>query len=422
MRAVKLADLKSAFLWKNIAAFVKWILCSVFIGLFVGAAGTFFHFGLKTVSDSFGHNRWLLYFLPLGGVAIAALYKIADMGADKGTDSIFASVRSAEKIKLRTAPLIFLGTIITHMFGGSAGREGAALQLGGSIAYGFGSLFQMDEKDKRIITMCGMSAGFAALFGTPIAAAVFSLEVISVGVMYYAGLVPCIVSAVVAARFSAVCGVAPTAFKLAAVPEADILTFLRVLLLSALVAALGMLCCRIFEWSKKLAAKYIKNIYLRAATGGVIIIALTLIVGTYDYNGAGMNVITRALIAGEARPEAFILKIIFTAVTLSCGFRGGEIVPVFFTGATFGNTASRLIGLNPAFGGGLGMVSLFCAVTNCPLTSIVLAAEIFGMNGFMYFAVAIAVSYMLSGYSGLYSEQKIMYSKLRPEFIDRKVE
>lgn len=413
---------RAHFVYKNTAAFFKWIFCSVLIGLVVGAVGALFHFALGRVAEHFQSSNYLIYFLPLGAVVIVGLYKLCGMENDKGTNSIFSSVRSGEKIKLRMAPLIFIGTLLTHMLGGSAGREGAALQLGGSLAYSFGRLFKMDENDRRIITMCGMSACFAAMFGTPIGAAIFSLEVVSVGVMYYAALVPCVVSAVIAAGISARLGIAPAAFKIAEIPALAFPDLLRVLLLSALTALLGVFCCFVFEGAKKLAAKYVKNTFLRAAAGGFLIVLLTLIVGSYDYNGAGMNMISRAIIDGEARPEAFLLKIIFTAVTLSCGLRGGEIVPVFFTGSTFGNTASRLIGLNPSFGAGLGMMSLFCAVTNCPLTTLILSAEIFGMEGIAYFAVSVAVSYMLSGYSGLYSEQKIMYSKLRTEFINKKVE
>lgn len=283
-----------------------------------------------------------------------------------------------------------------------------------------GVLFKMDEKDKKLITMCGMSAAFAALFGTPLTAAVFSIEVISVGVMYYAALVPCIVSAAVGAGLAKLCGIAPTAFTLLNVPEGGFPAAGRVIILSFLTALLGIVFCFVLENTKKYFGK-IKNAYLRALISGGLIVILTLIVGSFDYNGAGMGVIERAM-AGEARPEAFILKMIFTAVTLSGGFRGGEIVPVFFTGATFGNTVARLIGLSPSFGAGVGLISLFCAVTNCPITSLILSIELFGAKGLVFFALAVAISYMMSGYSGLYAEQKIMYSKLRPEFIDKKVE
>lgn len=408
------------FLKDNIGTFIKWLFCSALVGAVVGAAGVLFHFALSGAAGFFALHSRLVYLLPLVGLLIAWLYKATKMENDKGTNAIFVSIRSNEKVRLVMAPLIFIGTALTHLFGGSAGREGAALQLGGSIAHNMGVLFKMDEKDKKLITMCGMSAAFAALFGTPLTAAVFSIEVISVGVMYYAALVPCIVSAAVGAGLAKLCGIAPTAFTLLNVPEGGFPAAGRVIILSFLTALLGIVFCFVLENTKKYFGK-IKNSYLRALISGGLIVILTLIVGSFDYNGAGMSVIERA-IAGEARPEAFLLKMIFTAVTLSGGFRGGEIVPVFFTGATFGNTVARLIGLSPSFGAGIGLISLFCAVTNCPITSLILSIELFGANGLIFFAAAVAISYMMSGYSGLYAEQKIMYSKLRPEFIDKKVE
>lgn len=409
------------FLKDNMFTFVKWTLCAIFIGLTVGTVATIFHFGLETVGGYLERFPWFIFLLPFAGMCIVGVYKIFNMEEDKGTNSIFISIRSNEKIRFIMGPLVFLGSVATHMFGGSAGREGAALQIGGSLAYNLGILFKMDDKEKKIITMCGMSAAFAAVFGTPITAAIFSIEVISVGVMYHSALVPCIISAVVGAGFAKACGAVPTAYRIMEIPNADFASFARIALLSILTAFLGMLFCMILESSKKYFAKYIRNGFVRAGVCGVIVVILTLVVGNHDYNGAGMNIISRA-IAGDVSPDAFILKMIFTAVTLSGGFRGGEIVPVFFTGATFGNTVSKLIGLNTSFGAGIGMVSLFCAATNCPITSLVLSIELFGAQGFVFFAVSIAISYMLSGYSGLYAEQKIMYSKLRPEFIDKKVE
>lgn len=409
------------FLKDNTVTFIKWIVCAIFIGLTVGAAGTVFHFGLETVSGYLERFPWFIFLLPFGGIYVVGLYKIFNMEDDKGTNSIFISIRSNKRIRFMMGPLVFLGTVATHMLGGSAGREGAALQMGGSLAYNIGTLFKMDDKDKKLITMCGMSAAFAAMFGTPITAAIFSIEVISVGVMYYSALVPCIVSAVVGAQFAKACGAIPTTYKLLEIPSLDLPSFLRIAVLSVLVALLGIVFCFVLENSKKFFSKYIRNSFIRVAVCGCIVVMLTLIAGNHDYNGAGMNVISRA-IAGDVRPEAFAVKMIFTAVTLSGGYRGGEIVPVFFTGATFGNTVSKLIGLNSSFGAGIGLVSLFCAVTNCPLTSLVLSIELFGAEGFIFFAVSIAISYMLSGYSGLYAEQKIMYSKLRPEFIDKKVD
>ena len=291
---------------------------------------------------------------------------------------------------------------------------------------------RLDDKDSRIITMCGMSAAFSALFGTPLTAAMFSMEVTSVGVLYYAAIVPCILSSIIGLWVAQHFGVPPTAFTLEGIPNLSAVTLLQVIGMGILFALLSIFFCRLMHAAPRIYDKFLPNHLVRAAVGGALVIALTYVIwiwdpGTYDYNGAGEAII-HAAIGGEARPEAFFFKMLFTTITLGAGFKGGEIVPVFFTGATFGCTVAPFLGLHPSFGAGLGMVCVFCGVTNCPITSLLLSLELFaggslGMftgQSLCLFAVCLAVSYMLSGYYGLYSEQKIVYSKLRPEFIDKK--
>jgi len=264
-----------------------------------------------------------------------------------------------------------------------------------------------------------MAAGFSALFGTPITAAIFAMEVISVGVMYYAAIVPCVLGAIVAALTAQFLHGEATFFVLDNIPEVTVGTVSRVILLGILCSTISILFCYINHKTPKIYGKYLPNPMVRAAVGGCIVIGLTLVVGTRDYNGAGMDVITRAL-QGEAVPYAFALKILFTAVTLGAGFKGGEIVPVFFTGATFGCVVGEFLGLPAGFAASLGMVAVFCGVTNCPVSSILLAFELFGGESLALYALCIAVAYMLSGYYSLYTEQKILYSKLKPEFINQK--
>lgn len=406
---------------KNLLAFLKWSALALVSGIVIGLIGTAFHFCLNGALQLRQAHPWLVWLLPVGGVVITALYRWSGINNDRGTNFVLIAVRANEKLSFKTAPLIFVTTFLTHLFGGSAGREGAALQLGGSLAAKFGRLLHLDEKDARILTMCGMSAAFSALFGTPVTSAIFSMEVISVGVMYYSAIVPCVIAAVVGDRISSLFGIAPTEFALSGVPEVTAFGVTKVVLIGVLCAVLSILFCVCMHQSAAIYKKLIPNKYLCAAVGGLLVALLTLLVGTRDYNGAGMDVIARA-IAGQARPEAFALKILFTALTLGAGFKGGEIVPAFFTGATFGNVMGKLLGLSPSFGAGLGLVALFCGVTNCPISSLLLSVELFGAKGFGFFAVVVAVSFMLSGYYGLYSEQKIVYSKLKPEFIDKKVE
>ena len=404
---------------KMLLSFVKWIIIAAVVGAFVGIVGVFFHICVEKATEIRVEMPWLIWLLPIGGTAIVFLYKKTGMEKDRGTNLVLDAVRSNEPLNIKTAPLIFVSTVITHLFGGSSGREGAALQIGGSIASYVGTHIKLDEKDQRIITMCGMAAGFSALFGTPVAAVVFAMEVVSVGVMYYSAIVPCIIASAVGAYIASVFDIAPTSFSIiGSIPTIELLTIFKVIVLAVLCAAVSMLFCLTLKKTHKLYDK-IPNKTVAAIVGGLAVAILTFIIGTTDYNGAGMDVIGRA-VAGEAEYEAFILKIIFTALTLGAGFKGGEIVPTLFVGATFGNVAGKLFGLGGSFGAGLGMAALFCGVTNCPLTSLILRIELFGTAGLIYYAVACAVSYKLSGYYGLYSAQKIVYSKRRPEFIDKK--
>lgn len=404
---------------KMLLSFVKWIIIAAVVGAFVGIVGVFFHICVEKATEIRVEMPWLIWLLPIGGSAVVFLYKKTGMEKDRGTNLVLDAVRSNEPLNIKTAPLIFVSTVITHLFGGSSGREGAALQIGGSIASYVGTHIKLDEKDQRIITMCGMAAGFSALFGTPVAAVVFAMEVVSVGVMYYSAIVPCIIASAVGAYIASLFDIAPTSFSvIGSIPTIELLTIFKVIVLAVLCAAVSMLFCLTLKKTHKLYDK-IPNKTAAAIVGGLAVAILTFIIGTTDYNGAGMDVIGRA-VAGEAEYEAFILKIIFTALTLGAGFKGGEIVPTLFVGATFGNVAGKLFGLGGSFGAGLGMAALFCGVTNCPLTSLILSIELFGTEGLIYYAVACAVSYKLSGYYGLYSAQKIVYSKHRPEFIDKK--
>lgn len=405
----------------NLIHFVMWACGGLCIGFVIGLVGIAFHLSLEWATEVRMANSRLIWLLPVGGLAIVLAYRLAGMEKDRGTNFILVAVRSNEPVTLKTAPLIFFSTVVTHLFGGSAGREGAALQLGGSIASSFGRNFALNEKEERIMTMCGMAAGFAALFGTPLTSVIFAMEVITVGVMHYSAIVPCIISALVASGLSKAVGITPTAFEIVGIPETiGLETSWLVAVLGIFCAVLSVLFCIVMEQTGHAYRKYFKNPMVRAFVGGCIVIGVTYLVGCRDYNGAGMDIIVKAL-NGDAKTEAFLLKILFTALTLGAGFKGGEIVPSFFIGATFGCVVGPLMGLPATFAASLGMAAVFCGVTNCPLASIMLCIELFGFHGTAYYALCCAISYMLSGYYGLYSEQKIMYSKVEPEFINKNV-
>ena len=272
------------------------------------------------------------------------------------------------------------------------------------------------------MVMCGMSAAFSALFGTPLTAAVFAMEVVSVGVMYYAALVPALVSALVAFELAKFTGMhLSVGYSITDFAQMEPVTLMRIAVLGLLCALVSILFCKCMHHAPHIYAKVFKDPVARAAAGGMLLLLMTIAVGCQDYNGAGDAVIRRML-GGETIPQAFLMKIIFTAVTLGAGFRGGEIVPVLFTGCAFGTFVGPILGLPHGFSGALGMAAVFCGATNCPLSSILLSYELFGGQGLPMFALACGVSYALSGYYGLYSEQKIVYSKFRTEWIDKKAE
>ena len=409
--------------WKKIAAHIgaypaalaKWLAVGALIGGIGGVIGSLFHIGVNYATQMRAAHPWILYLLPALGLIIVGLYRVTKVEG-KDTNAVIESVHFGKNVPVLLVPVIFISTVLTHLGGGSAGREGAALQIGGGIGYRTGRLLHLGEKDLPLATLCGMSGVFSALFGTPLTATVFALEVISVGVLYYAGLVPCITAAMVGYLVSLWMGVPPTRFTVV-MPALDGWTLLLVVVLAILCALVSILFCRGLHVTEHLAERLMKNSYLRAAAGGAVIIALTLLLGTTDYNGAGMDVISRAL-TGEASGWAWLLKLLFTAVTIGCGFKGGEVVPSFFVGATFGCAAGALLGLPPGFAAAIGLVAVFCGAVNCPIASVVLSVELFGADAMLYFAIACAISYVLSGYCGLYSSQTILYSKLRAEFIN----
>ena len=400
--------------------FLKWVLYSCCIGVLVGAVAVAFHYGIDWTTELRLHDPNIIFLLPAGGVAIVLIYRICKMERDRGTNLVLVAVRSAVPLKLRTAPLIFLATIITHLVGGSAGREGAALQLGGSLAAYVGRLIHLDTKDSRMMVMCGMSAAFSGLFGTPLTASIFAMEVVSVGVMYYAAIVPCLTSALVSLLVARMCGLhGEVGYFIPQAAELSFATLLQAAVLGGLCALVSILFCKVMHAAPHWYAKHFESTMLRVTVGAVLVLALTLLVGNQDYNGAGDPVIRRML-AGETIPEAFLLKILFTALTLGAGFRGGEIVPVLFTGCAFGTWVGPMLGLPHGFSGALGMAAVFCGATNCPLSSMFLAYELFGGESLPLYALCCGVSYMLSGYYGLYSEQKIVYSKFKAEWVDKK--
>ncbi len=402
--------------WNRLVMLLRWVAFAFVTGIAAGMVATCFGKCVIYVTELRGKYPWLLYFLPLAGIVIVWMYKWEK--EKSSTNLILDAIHAEKEIPVRTAPLIFASTVLTHLCGGSVGREGAALQMGGSIGNFLGKCFRIDENDKRVVIMCGMSAAFSALFGTPIAAAVFSMEVASVGIMYYAALVPCVISSYTASSVAGYFHLEGEHFALEQIPAFTAINAGKVLLLGLACAAVSILFCVVLHRMEELFHKRLPNPFLRIVLAAALVILLTELLGTRDYLGAGMNVVERAM-KGEVSWAAFLLKILFTALTLSGGFKGGEIVPTFFVGAAFGSCLGSLMGLSVPLATACGMAAVFCGVTNSPISSLLISFELFGFEASPFFLVAIAVSYMQSGYYGLYRSQRIMYSKVKTEFINQ---
>lgn len=403
--------------FEYVKTLLKWLVLSSLVGIVGGFLGSIFHIAIDYVTEVRHNQPLIILLLPIGGLIITAMYHLFKKSGTIDTNRVFDSASGNEKVPLAMAPLIFISTCITHLFGGSAGREGAALQLGGSIGYNIGKVLKLSKSDLHLIVMTGMSSVFSALFGTPLTAAFFALEVTNVGRFFYSGLVPCLVSSAVSCKIASLMGLSGVHFAVNFGATSSISAILSAIPVAILCAAVSILFCITIKKCEHYADTLLPNRYLKAVVGSVIICILTFSLRTYDYNGAGMDVISRA-IDGSARYEAFLLKIIFTAITIAAGFKGGEIVPAFFVGSTFGCALGTILGIDPTFTAAIGFVSVFCGVVNCPIASVFLALEVFGADSLLTMAIVCSISYLMSGNFGLYKSQKIIYSKLSEEEIN----
>ena len=400
--------------YRYMVMFGKWTLLAFLMGAVGGTIGAVFHHALHFVTHLRSDHGWLIWLLPLGGLLTVGIYQVCKLRDNRGTNEIIDAVLDSGDMNPLIAPVIFLSTAITHLFGGSAGREGAALQLGSATASALSKVFRLNSSDRTVLIMSGMSAVFAGLFGTPLTACLFTMEFVSVGVIFSPALLPCFLSAFVASQASLVLGVHPETYLLETALPITMTVTLKVAALSILIALLGIAMCYIFHHAEHLGKKWIPNAYLRIGLGGCVIAVLTFLVGDHRFNGAGMDM-ALAAVGGSADWYSFALKLLFTAVTLAAGFKGGEIVPTFCIGATFGCFIGPVLGLDPGVSAAIGLVGLFCCATNSPLTAILLSMEMFGSTNLYMFTWVCVITFVLSGHSSLYTSQIIRYHKTSTE-------
>ena len=398
---------------------LKWIFLAFLMGGILGLIAAAFAISMSWVTDFRIANPLIILGLPVAGLFITFLYEKIGSDVMRGTNSVLACINSDDKVHFIMAPLIFVTSIISHAFGASVGREGAALQMGAGIGHSLGKLLKLDENDRKLLIMIGMAAAFSALFATPLAASIFAMEVISIGVMYYVALVPCLIASLTAFNLAKFLGVTYPSYADIIVPKFTPYTVSMAAVMAVIFAIFSIVICVVFAYTENGLEKWFKNPYIRVFVAGLFIILATYIVGNQDYNGLGTAIIIDA-VSGKVIWYACLLKLIFTAVSLGGGYKGGEIVPTFYMGATLGCLLGLAFGLPAGFCAALGMIAVFCGVTNSPISSILIGIELFGSEGLWFFCIVIALSYMLSGYFSIHKNQIIIYSKYKTKFIHKK--
>lgn len=402
---------------KTILYIFKWFLLGILMGIICGTMGTLFAKAVAFVTDVRSNNGFMLYFLLLGGIITVLLYKLLKVTC-VSTDSVIASVNGEKQLDKRIVPAIFGATLISQAFGASVGKEGAALQLGGGIAVTFSQMFNLNKEDTKILTVCGMGALFASLFGTPIGACIFAVEVAFIGKMVLSALFPTLLSCLAASCISKFFGVEGEHFEVLKVPEFSIINILKVIAIIVSAIAIGYVFVKLLHLCEKWFTKAVRNPYLRIALGAVLIIVFSLAVGNNDYNGAGAHIIHKVMNGEQVNSFAFLFKILFTVISVATGFKGGEIVPTFFIGATLGSVMASALGMDMVFAASVGMTAMFCFVTKCPLASFVLASEMFGLKGAVFYLVAVIFSFVPIKNTGLYRSQKSNICKI--DFFEAK--
>lgn len=414
------------------AKVVSLLRLSVFIlplAIVIGLMVALFLWLLDVVTNLRWHHQWLIWLLPFAGVLIVWLYKTFGNNSHKGNNLIIDAIHNpSTKVTFRMAPLVLFTTIITHLFGGSAGREGTAVQMGGSTADLWSTWLKLKPADKRVLLLCGMSAGFGAVFGTPVTGAVFALEVIAIGSIKFDALLPCLLAGIVADITCAACGIHHTHYSIASIENlstqlgnlilsVNVFLLIKVALAGCIFGLTAALFANTTHFIKQKSNHYIKQPLLIPVVGGALVIGISYALGTFDYMGLGVSnpnngiSIVSAFNSNGVTNFSWLWKLLLTAITLGMGFKGGEVTPLFFIGAALGNVLASYTGCPVDLLAGLGFIAVFAGATNTPLACTIMGVELFGGQHILYYAIACFAAYYCSGHKGIYSSQRVAVHK-----------
>lgn len=390
----------------------KWILICLILSVIVGSISAFFLWSLDWATNWRESHMWIIAFLPVGGLIIGLSYHLYGSSVVKGNNLLLEEFHSPKKIiPLRIAPLVLFGTIATHLFGGSAGREGTAVQIGGAVADRFTKILKLSERDRKIVLIAGISAGFASVFGTPLAGAIFALEVLVLGRIRLDAIIPSFMAAILADYFCTVWGITHTQYHITNVAAMTPVNLLWCLLAGIIFGLVAMLFSKSTHFWSALFNSKIKYPPLRPVIGGAVLALVVYLMGTTKYIGLGVPTIVDAF-SIDMKSYDFLLKVLFTSFTLGAGFKGGEVTPLFFIGATLGNVLIWFIPLPMSLLAGMGFVAVFAGATNTPIACTIMGIELFGIESGVFIALACSTAYLFSGHTGIYSSQIIERPKL----------